>query len=84
MKSNNILPQYRVVLRNDEVNSLEKVITALIILGNKPIDEAVRLASEISLMGSGVITSAHYELAETIATKLNNIGLSAYIEKDLI
>lgn len=78
------LPQYRVILKNDATNPFDKVITALIILCGLDPDVAVKKVMDIHMLGSDVVATTHFELAETLMTKLNNLGLSAYIEKDLI
>ena len=79
-----MLPQYRVILKNDEVNSIDKVLSALMILCNLEPDEAIKTTMDIHHFGHGIVKTTHFELAETLMTKLNKIGLSAYIEKDLI
>lgn len=82
--NNSSLPQYRIILKNDDKNSLDKVITALIILCGLDPTDALQKVMDIHMLGDGVIKTAHFELAETIMIKLNNLGLQSYIEKDLI
>ena len=78
------LQQYRIVLKNDEVTPLDKVVTGLMHIAHMDMDEAVKKAMEVHVEQSAILLTAHFELAETISTRLNNIGLKSYIEKDLV
>ena len=76
-----MLPKYKVVLQNDDVNSVEKVIAALHLIVGLPLKEAMQLVEYINDEGSASIGAWHHELAETIVVRLNNVGLTAAIDK---
>jgi ATP-dependent Clp protease adapter protein ClpS len=78
------LEKYRVILKNDSHNSFEKVIVALVSIANMDVEKAINISQEVDMTGWAVITTAHFELAETIMTRLNQLDLSSYIEKDLV
>jgi len=75
------LEKYAVVLNNDDHNSMEKVIAALILIASMRVDAAVKMALYIHNEGSGVIGTWHLELAETIMANLNEAGLTSVIAK---
>jgi ATP-dependent Clp protease adapter protein ClpS len=76
-----VLEKYSVVLSNDDHNSMEKVIAALILLAGMKIDEAMKLTLHIHNAGSGIVGTWHLELAETIMANLNEAGLTSVIAK---
>ena len=76
-----MLPRWNIILKNDETNSMEKVIVSLCHIFGMDIATATTKTLEIHLEGKTVIGQTHFELAETLMTKLNKLGLNSSIEK---
>ena len=76
-----LLPPYRVVLHNDDVNSMDHVVRAL--LASVPSlseDEAVAIMMEAHTNGSATVITCRKEAAEHYRDRLESFGLTATIE----
>jgi ATP-dependent Clp protease adaptor protein ClpS len=78
-----LLPPYRVILHNDDHNSMDHVVVAL----TKSVPElSAERATEIMLrahtQGKAVVTTKPKELAELYASRLQGFGLTATVERD--
>ena len=74
------LPKYEIVLQNDEVNPVGKVILALNLFAGLTLEESTKLTLIIHEEGSATIGAWHKELAETIMSRLNGAGLNSIME----
>lgn len=75
------LPKYEIVLKNDDKNSMEKVITTIHILFGMDIKTATLKTLEAHSFGQVSLGRTHFELAETLVARLKDLGLEASYEK---
>ncbi|MCH7907223.1 MAG: ATP-dependent Clp protease adaptor ClpS [Chloroflexi bacterium] len=76
-----LLPPYRVILHNDDVNSMEHVVDAL--LKSVPTlseQDAVRVMMDAHTEGRAVVTICPLETAEFYRDRLQSFSLGASIE----
>ncbi len=77
-----VLPPYKVLLHNDDVNSMDHVVRSLMRsvpgIGRAA---AVRIMLEAHLTGVALVTVCPLELAELYRDRLESCGLTATIEK---
>jgi ATP-dependent Clp protease adaptor protein ClpS len=77
-----ILPPYKVLLHNDDVNSMDHVVRSLMRsvpgIGRTA---AMRIMLEAHLTGVALVTVCPLELAELYRERLESCGLTATIEK---
>jgi ATP-dependent Clp protease adaptor protein ClpS len=75
------LPRYRVLLHNDEVNSMDRVVTVLLrVVPGLTVEDAVRVMLEAHLSGVAVVTICPKETAEFYRDGLEHNGLTSTIE----
>ena len=76
-----LIPPYNVILHNDDHNSMDDVVTALLrsVPSLSP-DDAVRIMFEAHENGSAVVISCAKEHAEMYRDRLESFSLTATIE----
>lgn len=75
-------PQYKVVLHNDEFNSMEHVVSVLKkVIAGMNYRRATDVMMEAHKKGKAVATLCHKELAELYREQLRSEGLTATIER---
>ncbi|MDQ2715388.1 MAG: ATP-dependent Clp protease adaptor ClpS [Chloroflexota bacterium] len=76
-----ILPPYKVILFNDEDNSMDYVVAALLHAVNSlSFQEAERIMLTAHLTGSAIVIACPKETAEYYQERLQGYGLAAIIE----
>ena len=77
-----VLPPYKVLLHNDDHNSMDHVVRSLVRsvpgLGRAA---AIRIMLEAHLSGVALVTTCPLELAELYRERLESCGLTATIER---
>lgn len=77
-----ILPPYIVLLHNDDHNSMDHVIYALVeSVPELSIERAAEIMLEAHVQGRAVVVTTPLELAELYRDRLETFGLTATIEK---
>lgn len=74
------LPPYRVLLHNDDVNTVEYVIVSLVQLTPLDAGRATLVTLEADVTGVSLVTVCHQELAEFYQERLQSKGLTVTIE----
>ncbi|MGH2364887.1 MAG: ATP-dependent Clp protease adaptor ClpS [Chloroflexota bacterium] len=75
------LPGYRVVLHNDDKNSMDHVVSALVkSVPSLEAEEAVRIMLEAHNNGKATVVVVPKETAELYAQRIQTFGLTATIE----
>jgi ATP-dependent Clp protease adaptor protein ClpS len=75
------LPRYRVLLHNDEVNSMDRVVSVLLrVVARLTVEDAVRVMLEAHLNGVAEVTICPKETAEFYRDGLERNGLTSTIE----
>jgi ATP-dependent Clp protease adaptor protein ClpS len=69
-----LAPQWKVILHNDDVTTVEFVVQLLRTLFHKPADEAVRLTWEVHESGSALITVTTFERAELYCEQVKSLA----------
>jgi ATP-dependent Clp protease adaptor protein ClpS len=78
-----MLPRYRVLLHNDDVNDMDHVVRALLLtIPSLSVDDAVRVMYEAHSAGVAVVVTCPHETAEYYALRLTRLGLTSTIEPD--
>ncbi len=78
-----LAPRYRVLLHNDEYNSMEYVVQALMkTVPSITQPQAVSIMMEAHTNGMALVITCAQEHAEFYSETLNNYGLSSTIEPD--
>ena len=78
-----VLPPYKVVLHNDEHNSMEHVVESLRkAVPGMTLGKATAIMWEAHTAGKAVVIACPLELAELYQQRLLSFGLTATIEKD--
>ena len=78
-----IAPRYRVLLHNDDFNSMEYVVQTLMhTVPSLTQPQAVNIMMETHTNGIGLVITCAQEHAEFYSETLNNHGLSSTIEPD--
>jgi ATP-dependent Clp protease adaptor protein ClpS len=76
-----LLPRYRVVLHNDDVNDMEHVVVALMhVVTSLDIEHAIRIMFEAHNQGRAEVVICLKELAEHYAVGLQRCSLTSTIE----
>ena len=79
---NDLLPPYAVILHNDDVNSMEFVVAALLKSVPELTEErAVEVMLEAHLKGRSVVTVCPLEKAEFYRDRIKTFNLGCTIEK---
>ncbi len=77
-----ILPPYRVVLHNDDVNEMNYVVSCLLkAVPSLSSQRATEIMMEAHNHGKATVTTCPLELAELYRDRLEGFGLTATIEK---
>ena len=77
-----VLPPYKVLLHNDDVNSMDHVVRSLLrSVPGLSTKKAVTIMLEAHHTGRAVVIVCPLELAELIRERLQSCGLTATIEK---
>jgi len=74
------LPQWMVLVHNDDVNTFEYVINCFMEIAGMKLQQAVIKTLEVDKEGVSVIKITHKEYAEFIMEQLKSCGLSCSIE----
>src|SRR5437762_1716365 len=78
-----LLPPWRVMLYNDDYNSMEHVAHALLVtVPSLTPEQAVEIMLEAHLTGVALVTTAPKERAEFYRERLEAFGLTSTIEPD--
>jgi ATP-dependent Clp protease adaptor protein ClpS len=77
-----VLPPYRVILHNDDVNTFEHVIRTILKLTPLKEPEAVARTVEAHESGSSVLLVTHKERAELYVEQFASRGLTVTCEPD--
>ncbi len=76
-----LLPPYKVLLHNDDVNTMDHVVRSLLrCVPGLSRAAAVRIMLEAHFTGVAVVTTCPLELAELYRDRLESCGLTATIE----
>jgi len=80
--------KYKVILLNDNYTSMEFVVEIIMIVFNKPFNEANKIMLDVHKLGKGIVGSYSYDIAvskvrevENLA-KSNNFPLKAIIQEE--
>ena len=76
------LPPFRVLLHNDDVNTFEHVITAIMELTPLDLHEAVKRTIEAHETGLALLLVTHQERAELYVDQFASVSLTATCEPD--
>lgn len=76
------LPPYRVILHNDDVNSFEHVIAAILRLTPLNFHEAVQRTLEAHETGAALLLVTHQERAELYVEQFASVSLTTTCEPD--
>jgi ATP-dependent Clp protease adaptor protein ClpS len=68
------LPQYKVILLNDDVTTFEFVTDLLVRVFHKPTSEARALTLEVHQRGSALVTVTNYERAELYVEQIRSLA----------
>ncbi|GHO43386.1 ATP-dependent Clp protease adaptor ClpS [Ktedonospora formicarum] len=78
-----LLPLYKVILYNDDVNDMFHVVNALLETVNSlTMQEATQIMLTAHLNGNAIVIVCPYELAEFYQERLLHFGLTATIEPE--
>ncbi len=78
-----LLPRYRVLLHNDDVNSMDFVVHALLqTVQRLSVDEAIKIMLEAHLNGKALVVICPKETAEFYRAGLEGYGLTSTIEPE--
>lgn len=76
-----LLPRYRVMLHNDDYNTMDHVVLALVrTIGDMTPDRAMQVMLEAHLQGVAEVIICPKEVAEHYRDGLQSYGLTAIIE----
>lgn len=76
-----LLPRYRVLLHNDDHNSMDRVVLALVrTITGMGVEQAVRIMLEAHTTGCAQVIVCLKELAEHYRESLERYGLTSTIE----
>lgn len=78
-----LFPRYRVLLHNDDVNSMDFVVHALLrTVQHLSVDEAIKIMLEAHLQGKALVVVCPKETAEFYRAGLESYGLTSTIEPE--
>lgn len=76
-------PRYKVLLHNDDFNSMEYVVQSLLkTVANLTVPQAVSIMMEAHTNGVGLVITCAQEHAEFYSESLKSLGLTSTIEPD--
>ena len=75
-----LLPKYRVLLHNDDYNSMDHVVAALLRTAPLSYQDAIRIMLEAHTNGHAEVIICPRELAEHYSEGLGSYGLTSTIE----
>lgn len=76
-----LLPRYRVVLHNDDHNSMDHVVRSLVTcVPSLTVEEAVEIMFHAHNHGQATVIECPKEVAEYYRDRLESVGLTATIE----
>ena len=81
-------PLYRVLIHNDDYTTMEFVVEILVVVFNKPVEEAVRIMLNVHNNGVGICGIYPLEIAETKVDTVHTLAqehgypLRCSLEKD--
>lgn len=75
-----LLPPYRVLLHNDDVNEILDVVDAVVDTTPLGRAQASEVALEAHMQGVALVLTTHHELAELYEDRLSSRGLTVTIE----
>lgn len=78
-----MLPQYRVLLHNDDINDMIFVASAIVELARIPRGEAIDRMLEAHRDGLALLLTTHREHAELLEDQFQSKGLVVTIEPDV-
>jgi len=79
---NKTLPQYKVILLNDDIHSFEHVIKALCdVFPEITTQQSAQIAQNVHEYGKCILVQTHLELAETYEAWLKKFDLVVELEK---
>ncbi|MBK9126573.1 MAG: ATP-dependent Clp protease adaptor ClpS [Phycisphaerales bacterium] len=81
-QSARLLPRYRVVLHNDDVNTFDHVIISILKLTPLSRDEAIQRTLEADATGAALLLVTHQERAELYVEQFASRGLTVTAEPD--
>lgn len=82
--NNDLMPMYKVLLHNDDVNSCDYVVVCLLKTVNTlSTEQAINIMTEADNTGIALITVVPLEIAEHYSTNLQNMGLTSTIEPEV-
>lgn len=76
------LPPYKVLLHNDDVNTFERVILAILKLTPLTTDSAIQRTIEAHKSGVALLLVTHKERAELYQEQFQSLGLTVTIEPE--
>ena len=77
-----LLPPYRVILHNDDVNTFEHVIRSIVRLTPLNPQEAVKCTLEAHETGTSLLLVTHRERAELYVEQFASVSLTVTCEPD--
>lgn len=77
-----LLPPYKVILHNDEVNTFEHVIATILNLTHLTQEEAIQRTAEAHVSGCALLLVTHKERAELYQDQFRSASLTVTIEPD--
>ncbi len=77
-----LLPPYRVLLHNDDVNTFEHVITAILKLTHLSAEDAVQRTIEAHERGVSLLLVTHRERAELYVEQFQSLSLTVTCEPE--
>ena len=69
-----LAPQWKVILLDDDVTTIDFVVELIVSLFRKPRDEAVKLTNEVHETGSAIITITSLERAELYVEQVRSLA----------
>ncbi len=78
-----ILPPYKVILHNDDVNDMGRVVEVICNLTPLEVEEAIERMLEAHNTGAAVLLVTHRERAELYVEQFHSCGLTVTAEPDV-
>jgi ATP-dependent Clp protease adaptor protein ClpS len=67
-------PQWKVILLDDDVTTIDFVVDLIVSVFRKPRDEAIKLTNEVHVSGSAIITITSLERAELYVDQVKSLA----------
>ncbi|MBN2561125.1 MAG: ATP-dependent Clp protease adaptor ClpS [Phycisphaerae bacterium] len=77
-----LLPMFRVILHNDDVNDIEHVVRSIVMLTPLNGRDAIKKTLEAHTTGCSLLLVTHKERAELYVEQFESRGLTVTIESD--